>query len=480
MLEVKFKQADSFIQYLTSLAGPNGYRIINPASGAELGMVPRVESEEALRQIESSRQTFTEWRSLPAKERSAKLHLLAQLVRERREELSRLLTLEQGKSIREARGELDYGASYLEWFAGEAVRVYGEIIPSPSDAKRILVQKEPLGVVGMITPWNFPHAMIARKMAAALAAGCVAICKPALETPFSAYALEALSLEAGIPRGVFRVLTGEASEIGQAFMSSSTVRKVSFTGSTAVGKLLIEQSAKTVKKLTLELGGNAPFIVFEDANISEAVSGAVFAKFRNGGQTCVSINRFLLHESISERFIEEFSVATRELKIGDGLGDDTDIGPLISTKAVSKVREFVEDACAKGARIRFGSIPSGDSLFVAPLILTGVTEEMKIWNQEVFGPVAAFRTFSTFEEAITLANATDAGLVSYFYSSDPKKMFRVVEALESGMVGVNDTRISIAEAPFGGVKHSGYGREGGRQGIEEYLTIKYTSFGISC
>lgn len=478
MLEVEFKQPGHFIQYLTSISGSQGSVISNPSTLQELGRIPRMSRKEVEDEILRSERAFQIWRKTPAKDRGLRLHRLAGLVRERREELAYLLTLEQGKSIREARGELDYGASYLDWFAGEATRVYGDIIPAPSDNKRIFVKKEPVGVVGMITPWNFPHAMIARKMAAALAAGCTALCKPAPETPYSAFALQALCREAGIPEGVFTVVTGEASEIGDALMSSPTVKKLSFTGSTATGKLLIQQSAATVKKLTLELGGNAPFLALEDADLNAAVEGALFAKFRNSGQTCVSVNRFLVQESIAEEFIRRFCEGAGELKVGDGLDETTDIGPLISERAMRKVKEFVEDAINQGARLHLGPTSLSDSRFIPPIVLSGLTDSMKIWNEEVFGPVAAFRTFSTVDDGIALANQTEAGLVSYLYTSSSVDIFRVSEALESGMVGVNDTRISIAEVPFGGVKQSGFGREGGRYGIDEYLNLKYLSVGL--
>jgi len=399
---------------------------------------------------------------------------MGDLLNRDQEACARLITEEQGKPLREARSEVTYAADYFYWFAEEARRVHGEIVAADNPNKRIVIMKQPLGVVAAITPWNFPIAMLARKMAAALAAGCTFVAKPAPETPFSALFLANLAAEAHLPKGVVNVVTGDAAMIGDIIMQSSLVKKVSFTGSTEVGKLLIEKSAATVKKLTLELGGNAPFLIFEDAELTQAIDGAMFGKYRNAGQTCICVNRFLAHESVAKRFTSLLVERSKSLVVGDGANEKTDIGPLISPDAVAKVERLVADAIQKGARVELGD-PSNlaSGLFVSPIVLSDVTPQMDLWREEIFGPVSAICSFSNEHEAIALANDSRHGLAAYVYSRDQRRACRVAESLEYGMVGVNDTAISNVQAPFGGVKESGFGREGGSQGVEEYLYTQY-------
>lgn len=446
----------------------------NPATGLTIGAIPALSAEQVQSAIEAASDAFPSWRALSASKRAAFLRRVGDLLYRDQEICARVITEEQGKPLREARSEVTYAADYFYWFAEEARRVRGEIVASDNPDKRIVIMKRPLGVAAAITPWNFPIAMLARKMAAALAAGCTFVAKPAPETPFSALFLASLVAEAQIPAGVVNVVTGDAVMIGDVLMRSPLVKKVSFTGSTEVGKLLIEKSATTVKKLTLELGGNAPFLIFEDADIDKAIDGAMFGKYRNAGQTCICVNRFLSHESVAERFISRLIERSRSLVVGDGAKEETDIGPLISRDAVAKVERLVRDAIQKGARVALGD-PSNlaSGLFVSPIVLTNVNATMDLWSEEIFGPVSAISTFANEAEAINLANDSRHGLAAYVYSRDERRACRVAESLEYGMVGVNDTAISNVQAPFGGVKESGFGREGGSQGIEEYLYTQY-------
>lgn len=458
--------------------GDAGMTIRNPATGEPLGRVPTCSAGDVTEAIEAARTALPGWRGTTAARRAAALRRLANLIRQNQPDLARLLTLEQGKPLREAELEVGYGLAYVEWYAEEALRIYGETIPGPAPHRRTLVLREPIGVCAAITPWNFPLATVARKMAPALAAGCTFICKPAPETPFSALALAALAEEAGIPPGVVNVLTGDAALIAGVLMDSPVVRQVSFTGSTEVGQILIRHSAETIKKLTLELGGNAPLIVFDDADVNAAVEGALFAKYRNAGQTCIGANRLLLHESIAPEFIPHFIERSRALKVGSGLDPEVDLGPLISPAASAKVRELLQEALERGAHLALGDVPAEGSRFCSPVVVTGVSPSMRLWSEEIFGPVTPIVTFGDEAEAIRIANDTPYGLASYLYTRDLGRAFRATEALEFGMVGVNSTAISDAHAPFGGIKKSGFGREGGRAGIEEYLNLKYVSLDI--
>jgi len=388
------------------------------------------------------------------------------------------MTAEQGKPLFEARGEIAYGASYVEWFAEEAKRVYGDTIPQPANDKRVVTIKQPVGVVACITPWNFPNAMLARKIAPALAAGCTVVCKPANETPLSANALAELAERAGIPAGVINILCGQTEEIGKELTSNPTVRKLTFTGSTAVGKLLMTQCAGTMKRTSMELGGNAPFIVFDDADLDAAVAGAMICKFRNAGQTCVCANRILVQEGVYEEFAEKLAAAVAGIKMGDGTEDGVTVGPLISTEAVANVTSRVTDAVDRGATVEIGGGKSDlGECFVQPTILTNVTDDMRVFREEIFGPIAPLMKFSTEEEAIAMANDTEFGLASYFYARDVGRIWRVSEALEYGIVGINEGIISNEMAPFGGMKESGHGREGSKYGLDDYLEIKYMCIG---
>jgi succinate-semialdehyde dehydrogenase/glutarate-semialdehyde dehydrogenase len=392
--------------------------------------------------------------------------------------LAKLLTAEQGKPLLEAEREVVYGASFLEWYAEEAKRIYGETIPSSHPGRRMIVIKEPVGVVGAITPWNFPNAMVTRKIAPALAAGCCVVLKPAPETPLSALAIAELAAEAGFPAGVLNIITGDAETIARVFFDSPSVRKISFTGSTAVGKHLMRESADTVKRITMELGGNAPFIVFDDADIDLAVRQGIGAKYRNAGQTCICVNRFLIQNTILGPFEERLVAESRKLKVGDGSKPGVEIGPLINTKAINKVRDLLIDAIAHGARLALGAIPDQGARFISPCVLTGVTPGMRIFKEEIFGPISIIAPFSSEAEAINIANSTEYGLASYLFTQQLSRAYRVAESLEFGMVGINDTAISAPQAPFGGIKASGIGREGGHFGIEEYLAIKYLHLAI--
>ena len=450
----------------------------NPATGETIGSVPRMGAEEARQAVRAAEAAMPAWRARTGKERAALLRRWFELIMANQEDLATLMTAEQGKPLVESRGEIAYAASYIEWFGEEAKRVYGDTIPQHQADKRILVLKQPVGVVAAITPWNFPSAMITRKAGPALAAGCTVVVKPASATPFSALALAALGEEAGLPPGVFNVITGDSGAIGRELTSNPVVRKVSFTGSTEVGKQLMAQCAPTVKKVSLELGGNAPFIVFDDADLEAAVEGAVQSKFRNSGQTCICTNRMLVQEGIHDAFVRKLAAAVARLQVGDGLHAETQQGPLIDEAAVRKVEEHVADAVSKGARVVTGGARHAlGGTFFQPTVLTGVTPEMKVSREETFGPVAPVYRFATEEEAIRLANATETGLASYFYTRDLARAFRVAERLEYGMVGLNTGLISTEIAPFGGVKESGIGREGSKYGIEPYLELKYVCMG---
>ncbi|MCO4316131.1 NAD-dependent succinate-semialdehyde dehydrogenase [Phyllobacterium sp. 21LDTY02-6] len=452
--------------------------VINPATGLKIGTIPNSGKAETQRAIDAAAEAFKSWRKTSVLERSKLMRKLHDLILENKDALAELLTMEQGKSLAESKGEVGMSAAYILWYAEEARRMYGDVIPSPWADRRIMITKEPVGVVGAITPWNFPSSMLARKIGPALASGCTVVVKPATQTPYSGLAWGALCEEAGIPKGVVNILTGSATEIGGELTSNPLVRKITFTGSTEIGKILIKQAADTVKKVSMELGGNAPFIVFDDADIDRAVEGAIMAKFRNSGQTCVCTNRFLVQAGIYDRFVEKFAAATDKLKVGDGLESGTQQGPLIDEKAVQKVEEFIDDAKKKGAKIVTGGKRHalGGSFF-EPTVIGDAKVDMLFTSEEIFGPVAPVYKFETEQEAIDLANNTQFGLASYFYTQDLGRAFRVSEGLKYGMVGINEGLITTVEAPFGGVKESGLGKEGGHQGIEDYLDTKYVCLG---
>ena len=451
----------------------------NPATGEIIGSVPRFGRAETRAAIDAAARAFPAWRKKTAKERAAVLRRWFDLMMANQDDLARLMTIEQGKPISESRGEVAYAASFLEWFGEEAKRVYGDTIPAHQADKRIVVIKEPIGVVACITPWNFPLAMITRKAGPAIAAGCSVVLKPASQTPFSALALAELAERAGVPKGVFNVITGSATEIGGELTSNPIVRKLSFTGSTEIGKVLMAQCASTVKKLSLELGGNAPFIVFDDADLDAAVEGAIQSKYRNTGQTCVCANRLLVQATVHDAFAAKLAAAVAKLSPAPGLDAGATQGPLIDDKAVEKVESHIADARAKGAQVLVGGKRhERGGRFFEPTILTGVTPAMAIAREETFGPVAPIFRFETENEAIALANATEFGLASYFYGRDIGRIWRVAEALEYGIVGINTGLISTEVAPFGGVKESGLGREGSKYGIEEFVEIKYLCLGL--
>lgn len=450
--------------------------VVNPATGEKISQVPLMGAVETRRAIVAAEAAWPAWRARTAKDRSALLRTWHGLITDHAQDLAMLMTSEQGKPLTEALGEVAYAAAYIEWFAEEAKRVYGETIPSPLPGRRILVTREPVGVCAAITPWNFPLAMITRKVAPALAAGNPMIVKPAEATPLSALALAALAERAGIPRGVVQVITGDSRAIGGELTSNPIVRKLSFTGSTNVGRLLYSQCANTIKKLSLELGGNAPFIVFEDADLDAAVEGALASKFRNSGQTCVCVNRLYVHDAVYDEFTDKLIAAVRKLKVGNGLESHVTQGPLINAGAVAKIEEHIADALAKGARIVEGGHRHAlGGNFFAPTVLTDVTASMKVAREETFGPLAPLFRFHTEQEVVAQANDTEFGLASYLFSRDLGRVFRVAEALEYGMVGVNTGLISTEVAPFGGVKQSGLGREGSRHGLDDYLVTKYVA-----
>jgi succinate-semialdehyde dehydrogenase/glutarate-semialdehyde dehydrogenase len=455
------------------------FPVTNPASGEVVADVPRMGAAETRRALAAAEHALPQWRNRPAKERAAILRRLADLMLEHQDDLARLMVTEQGKPLAEAMVEVAYAASFYEWFGEEAKRVYGDTIPAPWPDKRIVVTKHAVGVTAGITPWNFPSAMVTRKSAPALAAGCTMVLKPAEQTPLSALAVAALAEEAGIPPGVFSIVTGDAEDapvIGGEMTSNPAVRKLGFTGSTEVGKLLMRQCAAGLKKISLELGGNAPFIVFDDADVDAVVAGAVLCKFRNSGQTCISANRILVQDGVYDAFLERFTEAVRGLKVADGFADGVDVGPLIDMPGVEKVERHVADALEHGAeRILGGNRLEGQ--FFQPSVLVGVTPEMAMSSEETFGPVAGIARFATEEEAVRIANDTPYGLAAYFYSQSLDRVTRVGEALEYGIVGVNTGFISTEVAPFGGVKESGIGREGSSYGIEEWLELKYWALG---
>jgi succinate-semialdehyde dehydrogenase / glutarate-semialdehyde dehydrogenase len=461
------------------LAKDKRFAVRNPATGEILAQVADLSAADTERAVEAAAVAFPAWRKKTAKERAAILRKWFELLMANQEDLARLMTAEQGKPLAETRGEIAYGASFLEWFGEEAKRVYGDVIPTNQSGRRLIVLKEPVGVVAAITPWNFPNAMIARKVAPAIAAGCTIVVKPAEETPLSALAMAELGARAGLPKGVLNIVTtSDAPAIGKVLTESETVRKFSFTGSTEVGKLLMKQCAGTVKKLSLELGGNAPFIVFDDADLDAAADGAMLSKFRNMGQTCVCANRILVQDDVFDAFAAKLSERVAKLKVGNGFDDGVTQGPLITLDAVEKVERLLKDATAKGAKIVAGGKRHalGGSFF-EPTVVTDVTPKMDIAQEEIFGPVATLFRFKSDDEAIAIANDTRFGLAAYFYARDIGRVMRIAEALEYGIIGINEGIISTEVAPFGGMKESGIGREGSKYGIEDYLEIKYLALG---
>lgn len=452
--------------------------VYNPASGELIAQVASGGQEDARLAVEAAWRAFPGWSQTAAEIRSALLRNVYDKIVANADRLAEIMTLEQGKPFEEAKGEVLWGADFFLWYSEEAKRIYGEIIPSSRPTQKIFVQRQPIGVVAAITPWNFPSSMITRKLAPALAAGCTTVIKPAPETPLSALALFEIFAEAGLPNGVVNLVMGDAPSIGREFMDNDKVKKISFTGSTAVGKLLLEQSAKQVKKMSLELGGHAPYIVFEDADLDEAVGGLIYNKFQNGGQTCICANRIFVQSSVKEAFIDKFIGKVRELRVGNGFTAGVHMGPLIHGKALAKVQDHVQDAVAKGAVLLCGGHPlsEGDMArgsFYAPTVLADVTPEMKIFREETFGPIAPFISFETEDEAVRMANDTEYGLAAYFYSTDLARTMRVAEALEYGMIGINESALGYVQAPFGGIKQSGMGREGGRHGVDDFLEYKY-------
>ncbi len=452
------------------------FAVRDPFDNTTIAEVADCDAATVDRAITAAARAFDGWRTRPAPERGRFLARLASLMARDEARLAELCTRENGKALKESLGEVRYAASFLHWFAGEAERIYGETIPSSRADGRITVTREPVGPCALITPWNFPYAMLTRKLGAALAAGCTVVCKPAAQTPLSALALAQLCDEAGLPAGVVNVVPGTAhARIGSQFFAAKTIRKVSFTGSTRVGQELMRQAADDLKRLSLELGGNAPFVVLRDADLDAAVAGAMIAKFRNAGQSCVAANRFIVEAPVAEAFTARFVAAIATLKTGRGLDGATDLGPLIDDKAVAKVRALTDDAIAKGARLVHGHTPAGDTRLVAPIVLAGITPEMAVWREEIFGPVVTLRTAKDEAEALAFANDTDAGLVAYVFTRDGASQVRAAETLQAGMVGVNEGLVSTAQAPFGGIKHSGLGREGSRHGLDDYTNFKYVA-----
>ncbi|ENB2085810.1 NAD-dependent succinate-semialdehyde dehydrogenase [Vibrio alginolyticus] len=454
-----------------------GIAVTNPATGELLGYAPVSTENDILNGIERASVAQKEWAALPAKMRAGMLNRWFQLLLENKADLGRLMTLEQGKPLAEAQGEVLYGASFIEWFAEEAKRTYGETIPAPSADKRLVTIKQPIGVACAITPWNFPIAMITRKAGSALAAGCSFVVKPSESTPLSAFAVAELAYQAGIPRDVLQVVLGENSrQVGAIFTSHPLIRKLSFTGSTQVGSVLMQQSAADIKRTSMELGGNAPFIVFDDADIDAAVAGAMASKFRNAGQTCVCANRFYVHSKVYDEFVAKFDAAVQQLKVGNGLEEGVNIGPVISESAKQGIQTLIDGAIEQGAK-PVSELKKLDGLFMQPVVLKDVTHDMKIVSEEIFGPVAPVIRFDSDAQLIDMANDTIYGLASYFYSQNIHRVWKIAEALEYGMVGINEGMISTEVAPFGGVKQSGIGREGAKQGIDEYMDVKYLCFG---
>lgn len=446
--------------------------VVNPANGQTLAQVPALGASETRRAIAAAEACFQAWREVPPADRAKLLEAWHQAILANQDDLAVIMSAEQGKPLAEARGEIGYGASFVKWFAEEARRIYGDSIPAPTADRRILVLKQPVGVVAAITPWNFPNAMITRKCAPALAAGCTIVVKPSELTPLSALALAVLAERVGIPPGVFNVLTGLPAGVGSELTGNPSVRKLSFTGSTQVGQLLMSQCATTIKRLSLELGGNAPFIVFDDADLELAIQGVMLSKFRNAGQTCVCANRILVQDGIYERFAERLSAEVAKLKVGDAFTPGVTLGPLINAAAVDKVRRHIDDAVSKGASVIAGGLPQGDGLFVQPIVLRDASPDMLLASEETFGPVAPLFRFQSEDEALEIANATPYGLGAYYFTQDMRRAWRVGERLEFGMVGLNTGVISMEVAPFGGMKQSGSGREGSKYGLEEFLEIK--------
>lgn len=460
-------------------ADGKSFAVMNPATGGTIAHVPSVSTAQVEQAVQAAEAALNSWKNMTAKERSVLLRKWFDLIVANQEDLAVILSTEQGKPLAESRGEILYGASFIEWFAEEAKRTYGDVIPHDKQGRRLVVIKQPVGVVAAITPWNFPNAMIARKVGPALAAGCTVVIKPASETPLSALALMVLAEQAGIPKGVLNVVTGNAREIGEVLSTHPVVKKVSFTGSTQVGKLLMEQCSSTMKKISMELGGNAPFIVFEDADLDRAVQGAMASKFRNSGQTCVCSNRILVHANIHDQFLEKLTAAVRKLKVAPAFEEGAQQGPLINEKAVEKIEEHIADAVGKGAKVLVGGKRHElGQTFFEPTVLSQVTPDMLVARNETFAPLAPVFQFSTDEEAIQMANDTEFGLASYIYTESLSRAWKVGEALEYGMVGINEGLISTEVAPFGGIKESGTGREGSKYGIEDYLDIKYMCMGI--
>jgi succinate-semialdehyde dehydrogenase/glutarate-semialdehyde dehydrogenase len=460
------------------VGGPDRIKVNNPATGEIIGSAPKFGRKETAQAIDAAHAAFLLWREKPAAERADVCRKFFQALMDNQDALARLLTIEMGKSLREAKGEVAYAAAFFKWFGEEARRIYGDVIPSPWADKRIIVTKEPVGVVGSITPWNFPTAMIARKAAAALASGCTIVAKPASQTPFSATAYGVIAADVGVPKGVINIITGSAAAIADEMCENPKVRKITFTGSTEIGKSLASKAMLHMKRVSMELGGNAPVIIFDDADLDRAVEGAMISKYRNSGQTCVCANRILVQSGIYDRFAERFAAAASKLKVGDGLEEGVDQGPLIDNSAVLKVEQHIEDATSKGAIVIAGGRRHAKGLsFFEPTVLRDVTSAMLIAKDETFGPVAALFKFETEEQAIAMANDTEYGLASYFFTKDLARAFRVMEKLEYGMVAINEGILSTEVAPFGGVKDSGIGREGSKYGIEDYVHTKYALFG---
>ncbi|MCG8286315.1 NAD-dependent succinate-semialdehyde dehydrogenase [Acinetobacter seifertii] len=453
--------------------------VTNPATGEEIGTIPNMGAAEATQAVEAAYTALQSWKALTAQNRADILLTWYKLVLDHIDELALIMTIEQGKPLAEAKGEVRYAASFIQWFAEEGKRIYGDVIPTVNNQQRFIISKEPVGVVAAITPWNFPIAMITRKAAPALAAGCTVVIKPANETPYCALAIAKLAEKAGIPAGVINVVTGKSQEIGSVFTSHEKVKKLTFTGSTPVGRLLMQQCSSTIKKLALELGGNAPLIVFDDADLDKAVQGAIFAKFRNAGQTCVCANRIYVHDNIYQAFAEKFVQEVQKFKVGNGLEDGVQIGPLINEKAVLKAQQLIDDAVSKGAKVACGGKQHAlGQTFYEPSVLTNVDRTMEIVQEEIFGPVAPLIRFTDEADVVAQANDTIFGLAAYVYSENISRLWRVSEQLEYGMVGMNATAISNEVVPFGGVKQSGVGREGSKYGLEEFMTIKYMCLGL--
>ncbi len=453
--------------------------VTNPATGEEIGTIPNMGAAEATQAVEAAYTALQSWKALTAQNRADILLAWYKLVLDHIDELALIMTIEQGKPLAEAKGEVRYAASFIQWFAEEGKRIYGDVIPTVNNQQRFIISKEPVGVVAAITPWNFPIAMITRKAAPALAAGCTVVIKPANETPYCALAIAKLAEKAGIPAGVINVVTGKSQEIGSVFTSHEKVKKLTFTGSTPVGRLLMQQCSSTIKKLALELGGNAPLIVFDDADLDKAVQGAIFAKFRNAGQTCVCANRIYVHDNIYQAFAEKFVQEVQKFKVGNGLEDGVQIGPLINEKAVLKAQQLIDEAVSKGAKVACGGKQHAlGQTFYEPSVLTNVDRTMEIVQEEIFGPVAPLIRFTDEVDVVAQANDTIFGLAAYVYSENISRLWRVSEQLEYGMVGMNATAISNEVVPFGGVKQSGVGREGSKYGLEEFMTIKYMCLGL--